>query len=161
MDSVRNPREAKGMMKTQSIGITIADRHWDGTIERAIALVLDHHLIGAGEAHGKPRFVLRDGDAALIEALVRAVAADDDYRPGSLVRIRSEWNGEREPVHVVIEWNGDRGVIAPLAWPHGTIRPQEAVSAEMIESAFPRPELRKSRSHGARPTEQEGDQDHA
>jgi hypothetical protein len=83
-----------------------------------------------------------------------------DYRPGDLVRIRPEWDGEREPVHVVTEWNGDRGLIAPARWAR-LIRPQEAVSAEMIEPAFPRPELRKSRSHGARPTEQEGDQDHA
>ena len=149
------------MMKTQSIGITIADRQWDGTLERAIALVLDHHLIGAGEAHGKPRFVLRDGDAALIEALVRAVAADDDYRPGVPVRIRPEWGGERESVHLIVEWNGDRGVISPLQWPHGTIRPQEAVTAEMIEPAFPRPKLRTSRSQGARPTQEKGNQDHA
>lgn len=84
------------------------------------------------------------------------------YQVGDSVRIRPEWDGGGEPVHVIVEWNGDRGVISPLEWPHGTIRPQEAVSAEMIEPAFLRPTLRKSRSHGARPTETEqGDQDHA
>ena len=146
------------MMKTQSIGMSIADRQWDGTLERAIALVLDHHLIWAGEAHGKPLHLLREGEAALIEALVRAVAADDDYRPGVLVRIRPEWDGGREPVHMVVEWNGDRGVIAPLEWPHGTIRPQEAVSSEMIEPAFLRQEIRMSRKDVARANRTERNQ---
>ena len=79
-----------------------------------------------------------------------------DFKTGDFVRIRPEWGGEREPVHVVVEWNGDRGVIAPAEWNHGTIRPIELVRAEMIEPAFPRPVLRKSRSYEARSNRKKG-----
>ena len=82
------------------------------------------------------------------------------YKTGDRVRIRPEWGGGREPVHAVVEWNGDRGLIAPAEWNHGAIRPIESVRAEMIEPAFPRPELRKSRSAGARANRQKGT-DHA
>ncbi len=78
------------------------------------------------------------------------------HQAGDLVLIRPEWGGEREPVHVVVEWNDGRGVIAPLEWPHGTIRPIELVRAEMIEPAFPRPVLRKSRSYEARSNRKKG-----
>jgi hypothetical protein len=83
------------------------------------------------------------------------------YQVGDIVRIRPEWDGEREPLHVVLEWNGDRGLIAPVEWNHGPFRPHERVMAEMIELAFPRPELRKSRSAGARVNQEKGNQDHA
>ena len=82
------------------------------------------------------------------------------YKIGDRVRVLPEWGGEREPVHAVVEWNGDRGLITPAEWRHGPIRPIELVRAEMIEPAFPRQALRKSRSAGARANREKGTDRH-
>ena len=70
------------------------------------------------------------------------------YQAGDLVWIRPEWDGDAT-LHEIVEWNGDRGLIAPAHWPHGAVRPQELVTAAMIEPAFLRSQLRMSRSGGA------------
>jgi hypothetical protein len=55
------------------------------------------------------------------------------YEAGDIVYIRPEWDGDRTPF-IVKEWNKDRGIIAPLHWDEGGIRPQELVTEEMIQS---------------------------
>ena len=70
------------------------------------------------------------------------------HQVGDFVLIRPEWDGDHT-IHVIVEWNGDRGLIAPVHWPHGQVRPQELVTAAMIEPAFLRSQLRMSRSDGA------------
>ena len=52
--------------------------------------------------------------------------------PGTIVRIKPEWEGDSS-LFIVIEWNGDRGFISPVEWNLGEIRPQELVTDEMIE----------------------------
>ena len=80
------------------------------------------------------------------------------YQAGDLVWIRPEWDGDAT-LHEIIEWNGDRGLIAPAHWPHGQVRPQELVTAAMIEPAvFSRPVIRKSRSNGPRQRKEKGNQ---
>ena len=82
------------------------------------------------------------------------------YQAGDRVWIRPEWDGDAT-LHEIVEWNGDRGLIAPVHWPHGQVRPQELVTAAMIEPTFPRPVLRKSRSNGPRQRKEKGNQRHA
>ena len=59
-----------------------------------------------------------------------------NYQAGDLVWIRPEWDGDHT-LHVVVEWNGDRGFVRPEHWPHGSVVPQELVTAEMLEPALP------------------------
>jgi hypothetical protein len=58
------------------------------------------------------------------------------YQVGDLVWIRPEWDGDHT-LHVVVEWNEDRGYVRPEHWPHGSVVPQELVTAEMLEPALP------------------------
>jgi hypothetical protein len=86
---------------------------------------------------------------------------EPNYQAGDRVRIAPKWDGD-DTVYVIVEWNIDRGVITPLYWPHGVLRPQELATADMIEPAhFPRPVLRKSRSTGPRQHKEKGNQNHA
>ena len=79
-----------------------------------------------------------------------------NYQAGDRVRIAPKWDGD-DTVYVIVEWNIDRGVITPLYWPHGVLRPQELATADMIEPAtFPRPKIRKSRSQGPRQRKEKG-----
>ena len=71
-----------------------------------------------------------------------------NYQAGDRVWIRLEWDGDAT-LHEIVAWNIDRGLIAPVYWPHGQVRPQELVTAAMIEPAFLRSKLRMSRSNGA------------
>ena len=83
---------------------------------------------------------------------------EPNYQAGDRVRIAPKWDGD-DTLYVVVEWNIDRGVITPLYWPHGVLRPQELATADMIEPAhFPRPVLRKSRSTGPRQRKEKGNQ---
>ena len=80
------------------------------------------------------------------------------YKTGDVVLIRPEWEGN-DMLFVIVEWwNDDSGLITPLRWNHGPIRPIESVRAEMIEPAFSRPEIRMSRSDGARVNKPERNQ---
>mgnify|MGYP003585457940 CR=1 FL=1 len=81
------------------------------------------------------------------------------YRAGDVALIRPEWDGDGT-LFVIVEWDDGRGLITPLRWNHGPIRPIELVRAEMIEPAFPRQALRKARSAGARANREKGT-DHA
>jgi hypothetical protein len=75
---------------------------------------------------------------------------EPNYQAGDRVRIAPKWDGDYT-VYVIVEWNIDRGVITPLYWPHGVLRPQELTTAAMIvPEHFSRPTLRKSRSTGPR-----------
>ena len=87
------------------------------------------------------------------------MAGPHKYRAGDVALIRPEWEGDGT-LFAIVEWDDGRGLITPLRWNHGTIRPIESVRAEMIEPAFPRPALRESRSHGARANRKKGT-DHA
>jgi hypothetical protein len=79
-----------------------------------------------------------------------------NYQAGDRVRIAPKWDGD-DTVYVIVEWNIDRGVITPLYWPHGVLRPQELATADMIEPAhFPRPKIRKSRSQWPRQRKEKG-----
>ena len=82
------------------------------------------------------------------------------HQVGDFVLIRPEWDGDAT-LHEIVEWNVDRGLIAPVHWPHGQVRPQELVTAAMIELAFLRPIIRKSRSNGPRQRKEKGKQRHA
>ena len=83
---------------------------------------------------------------------------EPNYQAGDRVRIAPKWDGD-DTVYVIVEWNIDRGVITPLYWPHGVLRPQELATADMIEPAhFPRPKIRKSRSTGPRQRKEKGNQ---
>ena len=83
------------------------------------------------------------------------------HQVGDFVLIRPEWDGDHT-IHVIVEWNGDRGLIAPVHWPHGQVRPQELVTAAMIvPEHFSRPKIRKSRSTGPRQRKEKGNQRHA
>lgn len=67
------------------------------------------------------------------------------YQAGDRVWIRPEWDGDAT-LHEIVEWNGDRGLIAPVHWPHRQVRLQELVTAAMIEAVvFVLPKIRKSR----------------
>jgi len=81
---------------------------------------------------------------------------EPNYQAGDRVRIAPKWDGD-DTVYVIVEWNIDRGVITPLYWPHGVLRPQELATAAMIvPEHFSRPVLRKSRSNGARQRKEKG-----
>jgi hypothetical protein len=83
---------------------------------------------------------------------------EPNYQAGDRVRIAPKWDGD-DTLYVIVEWNIDRGVITPLYWPHGVLRPQELATADMIEPAhFPRPVLRKARSHESRQRKEKGNQ---
>ena len=72
------------------------------------------------------------------------------------MRIAPEWDGD-DTIYVIVEWNIDRGVITPLWWPHGVLRPQELTTAAMImPEHFPRPKIRKSRKTGPRQRKEKG-----
>ena len=78
---------------------------------------------------------------------------EPNYQAGDRVRIAPEWDGD-DTLYVIVEWNIDRGVITPMYWPHGVLRPQELATAAMIvPEHFSRPKIRKSRS--TRPQEKE------
>jgi len=79
------------------------------------------------------------------------------YQVGDLVWIRPEWDGDHT-LHVVVEWNEDRGYVRPEHWPHGSVVPQELVTADMLTPAFLCPQLRMSRSHGAQVNKPERNQ---
>jgi hypothetical protein len=81
---------------------------------------------------------------------------EPNYQAGDRVRIAPEWDGD-DTLYVIVEWNIDRGVITPLYWPHGVLRPQELTTAAMIvPEHFSRPMLRKSRSTGPRQRKEKG-----
>jgi len=81
---------------------------------------------------------------------------EPNYQAGDCVRIAPEWDGD-DTLYVIVEWNIDRGVITPLYWPHGVLRPQELTTAAMIvPEHFPRPTLRKSRSLEPRQRKEKG-----
>ena len=82
---------------------------------------------------------------------------EPNYQAGDRVRIAPEWDGD-DTLYVIVEWNGDRGLIAPVHWSHGQVRPQELVTAAMIEPAFSRQDIRKSRSDEARVNKPERNQ---
>ena len=84
-----------------------------------------------------------------------------NFQAGDRVWIRPEWDGDAT-LYVIVEWNIDRGVITPLYWPHGVLRPQELATAAMLEPiAFSRTKIRKSRSTGPRQRKEKGNQRHA
>jgi hypothetical protein len=81
---------------------------------------------------------------------------EPNYQAGDRVRIAPEWDGD-DTLYVIVEWNIDRGVITPLYWPHGVLRPQELATADMIvPEHFPRPRIRKSRITGPRQRKEKG-----
>ena len=81
---------------------------------------------------------------------------EPNYRAGDRVRIAPEWDGD-DTLYVIVEWNIDRGVITPLYWPQGVLRPQEMATAAMIvPEHVSRPTLRKSRSTGPRQRKEKG-----
>ncbi len=58
--------------------------------------------------------------------------AAQNFKAGDRVVIAPKWDGDGT-VYVIVEWNIDRGVITPLYWDHGVLRPQELATADMIE----------------------------
>ena len=81
---------------------------------------------------------------------------EPNYQASDRVRIAPKWDGD-DTLYVIVEWNIDRGVITPLYWPHGVLRPQELTTAAMIvPEHFSRPTLRKARSNGPRQRKKKG-----
>jgi hypothetical protein len=105
----------------------------------------------------RPRKMVKQSDGLSAAHCERPRTMNEpNYQAGDRVRIAPKWDGD-DTVYVIVEWNIDRGVITPLYWPHGVLRPQELATADMIEPAhFPRPVLRKSRSTGPRQRKEKG-----
>jgi hypothetical protein len=83
------------------MSLYIADRKYDGTLERAVALVLDHYVIFSGRYKGTGRdtFILlhdKAGWDGVAAAIVKAVEAhyDENFvvRPNSLEEIGKDIN---------------------------------------------------------------------
>ena len=105
----------------------------------------------------RPRKMVKQSDGLSAAHCERPRTMNEpNYQAGDRVRIAPKWDGD-DTVYVIVEWNIDRGVITPLYWPHGVLRPQELATAAMIvPEHFSRPVLRKSRSNGARQRKEKG-----